>query len=203
MDFFSIRQFSYKSVIIFSMLLFFASYLLDIRNQPAESEMLYIAGYTSAILLAAFWTFINYIDHLRINPLYKAHTSIDSYTNDLQLSKDEKLEIRQMMLDYVADQKSNGREESEAALEIIQQFKTEELQSTGSQLFYFHKHKYLLGIGGLLLLIGALAWLIVSYNASFHTPFFIVLEVTAICYGLGLCLTFLMYHVLNRILISK
>lgn len=200
--FFSFKEISYKSVLILSVIIFFVGYLLDILLVPEFSETIFIAGYVLAILLAALWSILNYIDHLRLNPRYKNYTSIASFVKDLRLDPDEKEEIQQMMEDYVEDQTQLGVSQAQAAEEIIQQFKTTELQESGP-VFYFHAHLYLIGLGLLLILLGIATYLLEVFIPSLESPALVVLETTLLCYGAGFLLVFVMYQLLNRILDKK
>lgn len=201
MEYFSIKQISFKLVLIISALLFFICYYLDSVIDPSKTESVFVVGYMFAIMLAAFWSILNYIDHLRINPLYKAYHSIDEFINDLSVSRDEKNEIETMMIDYVSDQKKLGKDEDQAIREIIQQFKRGEL--TEKDIFFVHVHKYLLGLGLILLLITGFIYLLGVLSPLFQNKFFIVLEITTLCFALGFYLSFFMYNILNKILIRK
>lgn len=202
MNYFSIKQISYKAILIFSMVLFFVCYYLDSVIDPSKTEFTFVVGYMFAIMLAAFWAIINYIDHLRINPLYKSYDSIDQFVHDLDISQDEKMEIKTMMVDYVADQKSLGKDEDTAIGEIINQFKNEELQkSHNSEVFFVHVHKYLLGLGGILFIAGIAVYLINELTSK--NKLLTVLEITLVCYAAGFYLSFVMYNILNKVLIKK
>ncbi|WP_334329099.1 hypothetical protein [Companilactobacillus sp. HBUAS59699] len=202
MNYFSIKQISYKAILMFSMILFYVCYYLDIVIDPSKTEFVFVVGYMFAIMLAAFWAIINYIDHLRINPLYKSYGSIDQFVHDLDISQDEKMEVKTMMVDYVADQKSLGKDEDTAIAEIINQFKNEELhKSTNSEVFFIHVHKYLLGLGGILLVASILVYLI--DQMTLKNEALRVLGITLICYAAGFYLSFIMYNILNKVLIKK
>lgn len=201
-NYFSIKQISYKAILVFSMILFFVCYYLDRVIDPSKTEFIFVVGYMFAIMLAAFWSIINYIDHLRINPLYKSYESIDQFIHDLNVNEDEKMEIKTMMVDYVSDQKSLGNDEDTAIVDIISQFKNEELHKpSNSDVFFVHVHKYLLGLGGVLLIAGIFVYL---FNAlTYKNEMLTVLDITLICYAAGFYLSFIMYNILNKVLIKK
>ncbi|WP_025023800.1 hypothetical protein [Companilactobacillus nodensis] len=202
MNYFSIKQISYKTILVISMILFFICYYLDSVIDPRQTESIFVVGYMFAIMLAAFWSIINYIDHLRINPLYKTYESIDQFVHDLDISDDEKMEIKTMMVDYVTDQKSLGKSEDTAIREIISQFKNEELHKpSGSDVFFVHVHKYLLGLGSILLIAGIFVYLVNEFSSK--SVLLAVLEITLICYAAGFYLSFIMYNILNKVLIKK
>lgn len=198
----SIKQISYKTTLLLSMLLFFTSYLLDILMVPSETETIFVLGYTAAILVAALWAILNYIDHLRINPLYKNYSSTKDFVKDLTLPKDEKIEIQQMMDDYVQDQIDQGADQQQAIQQIIQQFKSSELPENHS-LFYLHNHKYLVLLGAMMLLFSIMVWGLKTIFPVLESAAAVVLEIMFACYGVGFWLSFAMYHLLNKILIRK
>jgi len=138
MNYFSIKQISYKAILAVSMILFFVCYYLDKVIDPSKTEFVFVVGYMFAIMLAAFWSIINYIDHLRINPLYKTYDSIDQFVRALDTTDDEKMEIKTMMVDYVTDQKELGKDEDKAISEIISQFKNEELHNPIIRMFFLY-----------------------------------------------------------------
>ena len=195
------RDIRYKSVVLLSIFLFAGSYILDIVYGPTQTELLFLTAFGFAILIAAFWAILNYIDHLRINPLYTSHRTVNDFIRQLSISEDEKLEIRSIMLDYIEDQVEQGKEPQLAEKEIIQQFQLEKLQKhENDSLFYLHKHRYLLLYSVVLLAVGILALL---FNNLFPALFWVILEATAICFGCGFLLTYLMYQFLNKLLIQK
>lgn len=202
MDFFSLKQMHYKPVLLFAMILFLITYHLEVFYLKIDSVLPFVVGYILSVLLAAFWATLNYIDHLRINPLYKHYVTIDSFVADLVISQDEKLEIHTMMIDFVADQQQAGKSAEEATKEIIHQFKLEEMQNQESNHFFFlHRHRYLLG-NGLFLIALSLSFYLLNQFVFFSRSV-IILEITLIAFGLGLWLSFLMYQLLNKILIKK
>lgn len=201
MEYFSMKQISFKLILIISALLFYVCYYLDSVIDPSKIEFTFVVGYMLAIMLAAFWSILNYIDHLRINPLYKTYHSIDEFIGDLSISMDEKNEIETMMIDYVSDQKKLGKDEGQAIEDIIQQFKQGEL--TKKDVFFVHTHKYLLGLGLILLVIAAIIYFLGFLSPMFQNELFIVLKITTFCYALGFYVSFFMYNVLNKILIRK
>ncbi|APX71135.1 hypothetical protein M5C72_10215 [Companilactobacillus allii] len=202
MNYFSIKQISYKAILVVSMILFFVCYYLDKVIDPSNTEFVFVVGYMFAIMLAAFWSIINYIDHLRINPLYKTYDSIDQFIRDLDTTSDEKMEIRTMMVDYVTDQKELGKNENTAIAEIISQFKNEELhKSNNMDVFFVHVHKYLLGLGLILIIAGLFVYLVAKILNG--NVLLLVLQITLFCYAAGFFMSFVMYNILNKVLIRK
>lgn len=195
MEKFSIKYISYKLILIISIVLFFSCYYLDTIIRPSVTTMIFVFGYMFAAMLAAFWAILNYIDHLRINPLYKSYRSIDEFINDLTVPNDEKNEIKTMMVDYVHDRKESGLNEDKAIEDIINQFKNEELDREKG-VFFVHTHKYLLSMAAILYVVAVLSIFIPG-------RFFLVLRLTSFCYASGFLLSFFMYNILNKILIKK
>jgi len=175
---------------------------MDTLNQPQQSHIAYLVGYALAIMIASFWGILNYIDHLRINPLYKQATTIHEFIAELELNADDKLELATYMEDYVNDQVANGEDINSATEKVIRQFKVKEI--TGNQLnkdmFFFHSHHYLLGNGLLFLLIGIVFWFLFS---QFHSITLVTIQLLGICYAFGFWLLFVLYKFLNIILKKK
>ncbi|HWO97838.1 MAG TPA: hypothetical protein VNM45_16175 [Bacillus sp. (in: firmicutes)] len=202
MVFFSFNQVKYKIVLILSIVIFGLCYICDTLNQPQHTETIYLAGYVSGIMIACFWGILNYIDHLRINPLYKQANTINEFVDELELDSDDKLELKTFMEDYVNDQVANGNDVESATNDVISQFKAQEF--TGNQLskdtFFFHSHYYLIGNGLILFLIGIVFWFLFS---QFHLAILVTIELLGICYAFGFWLLFILYKFLNMILKKK
>jgi glycerol-3-phosphate cytidylyltransferase-like family protein len=161
---FSFSQVKYKVVLFVSALIFGLSYVGDIINQPERSETIYLVGYVLGVVIASFWGILNYIDHLRVNPLYKHTNTIHGFIDELELNSDDKLELKAYMEDYVNDQVAHGKDIKSATEEVINQFKVQEF--TGNQLskdtFFFQSHNYLMGNGLVLFLVGIVFWILFS-----------------------------------------
>ncbi|MGF2943357.1 hypothetical protein [Enterococcus xiangfangensis] len=196
------KEIRYRTLLLISILLFFGCYLLDILIEPRETGFIFILVYFTAILLAASWAILNYIDNLRINPLYKNYHTIATFVASLTVSKDEREEVEQLMSDYVEDQVQNGAERETAEKEIIEQFRTSELQHNPA-FFYIHSFNYLIKLGILFIVIGLILALIDLVMADAHTPAIDALEITLIGFGFGFWLTFALYRLLNQILMKK
>src|SRR5699024_4665638 len=114
------KELRYKSILCLSVILFYISMVISAFIYPKQNNTMLLIGCAIAILLAAFWSIINYIDLLRINPLYKEYTTIDDFIKSLPSEKEDKIEIKQMMTDYVADQILQGEDKLVATKTIIQ-----------------------------------------------------------------------------------
>lgn len=195
------QELRYRKVLWLSILLFYTSLVADMFINPSKNDSLCLFGYIIAILLAALWSILNYIDHLRINPLYKEYTTITEFIKALSLPKEEKLEIQQMMVDYVTDQVSQNVDELTATKTIIQQFKTSELENE-QHFFYFHTNHYLLKLATGMTISAVLLYLVKDYVLPTDTLLLTGLTGTLFCYGIGLYLAYLMYQLLNKILLE-
>ena len=196
------NQVRYKLTLFVSFLLLFMTDLLDSIVEPNETSSAFLILYTIAILLAALWAMLNYLDHLRINPVFKEYLSIEEFVEELQVPQEEQVEIKAMMMDYVADKTLAGQTKEAATAEIINQFKQEELAQK-PHFFFFHSHKYLLQLGVVMLLIGAPVYLIENYLDLINFPVLQVLSYVVFSYGLGFILTYVLYKLLNKILQGK
>ncbi|WP_171000191.1 hypothetical protein [Enterococcus pingfangensis] len=152
--------------------------------------------------MAASWAILNYIDNLRINPLYKSYPTIETFVASLTVSKDEREEVKQLMIDYVEDQVRNGADRKTAEKEIIEQFRTSELQHNPA-FFYIHSFNYLIKLGILFVAIGLVLALIDLVITGTHIPAIDALEITLLGFGFGFWLTFILYRLLNQILMKK
>jgi hypothetical protein len=184
------------------MLIFGFSYFIDTLNQPQHTQTIYLAGYVLGIMIASLWGILNYIDHLRINPLYKQSNTIEEFVDELELNSDDKLEIMTYMEDYVNDHVANGKDIKSATEEAISQFKVQEI--TENQLrkdaFFFQSHNYLIGNGLFLFLVGIFFWFLFS---QFHLVLLVTIEILGICFAFGFWILFVLYKFLNVILKKK
>ncbi|MEK5233813.1 hypothetical protein MHB42_19145 [Lysinibacillus sp. FSL K6-0232] len=153
-------------------------------------------------MIASFWGILNYIDHLRIDPLYKQAITIHKFIAELELNADDKLELAAYMEDYVNDQVVNGEDTKSATEKVISQFKVKEIigNQLNKDMFFFHSHHYLLGNGLILLLIGIVFWFLFS---QFHLITLVTIQLLGICYAFGFWLLFVLYKFLNIILKKK
>lgn len=197
------KYISFKYILILSVFLFFFSYLYYDINDFQEYPSLSIIGNIIAAVLAVFWVCINYIDHLRLNPLYRDFNNIDKFIKDMNIEKDEKNEISQMMYDYVEDKMKQGVDETQATIEIIKQFQKQELESKNEKIFYLHKHYYILNYGVILIILATLVYIVGEVLLEIYSPITNALEVTAISYGVGFLVTYVLYFIFNKILLYK
>jgi hypothetical protein len=177
-------------------------YFSDILSEPQRTETIHLAVYAVGIIIASFWGILNYIDHLRINPLYKQANTISEFVSELELNPDDKLELSTYMEDYVKDKVANGQDVKSATKEVIRQFKVEEFSDIqlSKDTFFFHSHKYLIGYGFIFFLIGIVFWVLFS---QFNLILLVIIEALGISYAFGFWVLFILYKFLDMILKKK
>lgn len=200
--FFSFKQVKYKSVLILSVLIFGIGYINDVLNEPQSSETINLVVYMLGIAIASFWGILNYIDHLRVNPLYKKANTINEFIGELELTHDDRLELKNYMEDYVDDQVAAGKDVQLATEEVISQFKVQEISDDqlSKDTFFFHSHNYLIGNGLVLLSIGIIFFFLYSQTNS---VIFVTIELLGFCFAFGFWLLFVLYKFLNLLLKKK
>lgn len=71
MNRFSFQQIKHKWILLVSIVVFFVTYFIDLLSPREKPVSLFVMGAVVATLIAAVWAIINYVSHLKVNPLYK------------------------------------------------------------------------------------------------------------------------------------
>lgn len=131
-------------VLIASILICGYSFYRD-RASGAEDPQWLAAGYAISFGLALVWSLLNYVSRIRLNNLYRKHSGIEAYVDQLAMSEDDKLELRNYLEDFAQDLASQGRTQQEAEAEALSHFRIKEWMSASdrSSLFSFQSHSYL------------------------------------------------------------
>jgi hypothetical protein len=142
---FALSDIRYLWLLAGSMILFIISLYIDKINTSINGTLEWIYGIS--IACAFIWSILNYIDHIKINALYKKCDNIDAYVDSLAMSKKEKEDLRTYLNDFVKDLEANGKTKEEAVKTAIGQFQVQEFTSflKNSGIFELPAHHYLLG----------------------------------------------------------
>lgn len=143
---FHLSDLRYLWLLLLSMLLFILS-LYNNKINPDINTSIEWLTYGSSIAFAFVWSILNYVDHIKINALYKKHDSIEAFVNNLAMKNQEKEDLMAYLKDFVNDLISNGKSKEEAVQIAISQFQVKEFTSISKnkELFELPKHYYLLG----------------------------------------------------------
>jgi hypothetical protein len=198
----SVTDIKYGWIITLSFLVFLFLFYIDLRVNRHFIHPLALVGYGLAFVVAVVWSILNYISHIKINVLFKQSSDIDAFLSQLTISRDEKVEIKAYLEDYIVDLMENGQELMEATKEAIEAFKVKEMLSLSKNtaLLNLPAHYYLLGIGVSLLILGLFTRLLelVDYDL-----FLLALEWLFYLYGVGCIGLFFAYKLLDIVLYKK
>lgn len=200
---FNLSDITYAWLLIVSMLTFIFS-LYNEKFNPDTTPLIQWITYGSAILSAILWSILNYISHININSNYRKYNDIDSYVNNLVISKDEKLELKSYLNDFVSDLISQGKNKEEAITIAINQFKVKEFYSLSKNnpILNLPIHYYL--IGYILVDIAIVVILLVLTNTILINSFLILsIEFMLVSYGIGFLGLFIIYRILDTIISKK
>lgn len=136
----------YSWLLGISAMLFILSLYNNKVNPDINSTIEWVT-YGSAIGCAFVWSILNYVDHIKINALYKEGNDIDAYVRSLAMNKEEKEDLKVYLNDFVTDLEANGKTKEEAIKEAIAQFQVQEFTSLSKNggILELTTHYYLLG----------------------------------------------------------
>ncbi|GAB6084861.1 hypothetical protein [Alkaliphilus crotonatoxidans] len=143
---FNLSDIRYLWLLLLSMILFVLS-LYNNKVNPDINIGFEIITYGTAIGSAFVWSVLNYVDHIKVNAIYRKSDNIDSYVNSLIMKKDEKEDLKQYLNDFVKDLEANGKTKDEAVRTAISQFQVNEFTSLSKNtgIFELPSHYYLIG----------------------------------------------------------
>lgn len=143
---FNISDIRYPWLLLLSMILFVLS-LYNNKVNPDINVGLEFLTYGTAVGCAFVWSVLNYVDHIKVNAIYKKSENIDSYVNSLIMTKNEKEDLKQYLNDFVNDLEANGKTKDEAVKTAISQFQVDEFTqlSKNTGIFVLPNHSYLIG----------------------------------------------------------
>lgn len=199
---FSFRDIKYSWLLLISFVGFALTFYLDLYDESAQVQKIYLLGYWGGFILATLWGALNYIEHIRINVLYKKSHDIYAFINQLAMGEEEKLELQAYMEDYVEDQVSQGKPQEEATKEAINQFKIQEFTSLSknTMLFNLHGHYYLGGYAFFAVALGLISGWLYSFFPALPI---IVVQWTFFAYAVGFVGMFFVYKLVDATLYKK
>jgi hypothetical protein len=185
-------------LLIISMIIF----LFSLHTEKIKSANMPL--YALAILSAVIWGILNYINHIKVNANYKKFDDIETYVDNLVISKDEKLELKSYLEDFAADLISQGKTKAEAVQIVINQFRVQEFSSLSknNSILNLPIHYYLLGYVfvdiALILILECLR--ITILTSSFWLS---AIEFMLTTYGVGLIGLFFLYKMFDAVISKK
>jgi hypothetical protein len=200
---FNLSDIKYSWLLIISMTIFLISLYNEKINRDITPLIQWIT-YGSAILSAMIWGILNYITHIKVNANYKRYDDIETYVDNLVMSKDEKLELKAYLEDFTADLLSQGKTEQEAIQTAINQFRVQEFSSfsKNSSILNLPIHYYL--IGYLFVDIVLILILTCLTNTILMGSFWLsAVEFMLIAYGVGFLGLFALYKILDSVISKK
>ncbi|MCQ6561822.1 permease prefix domain 1-containing protein [Paenibacillus mendelii] len=194
---FSLGDIRHSWLLILSVAICGVFFYMDRMDIPDDRLWLSI-GYGVSFGIALLWSIVNYISHIRINVLYRNHSDIRAYVEQLAMSDEDKLELRNYLEDYTEDLMNQGKPREQAAAEAISQFKVKELLSLSknTSLFQLHAHYYLFGWAA----VASAAFILLVTMEGALLPnggWVLILETIFIVYGAAFIVLFLVYKVLD------
>ncbi|MEC0128335.1 hypothetical protein [Paenibacillus pabuli] len=200
---FSMGELKYGWLLLISIVICIATFYVDEHYDPGDQFWLSIAYFTS-FTLAAIWGGMNYVGHIRMNNLFRKQNDIHTYVDQLALSGEDKLELKNYLEDFATDLELHGMIKEEAVKEAINQFKAKEFltMSKYTSPFESHGHHYLLGYG--FLAIAASVFLVlIDYVFPSFSLFMLIIKTVLAVYGTCFFALLILYKVLDRIIFWK
>lgn len=200
---FNLSDIRYPWILLLSMILFMFS-LYNNKVNPDINVRLKLLTYGTSIGCAFVWSILNYIDHIKVNAIYKRSDNIDSYVNSLIMKKDDKEDLKQYLNDFVQDLESNGKTRDEAVRTAISQFQVNEFTSLSKNtgIFDLPGHYYL--IGYVLIFIFAIILTQVMINMGVGERFWLyAINFMLALYSLSFLGLLLLYKLIDNIVARK
>lgn len=200
---FSLAELRYGILLLLSIAICAVTFYIDEYWSPEDQLWLSIMYYVS-FTVATLWCGFNYVGHIRLNSVYQKLHDIGAYVEQLAISGEDKLELRNYLEDYAADLEQRGMTSEEAAKEAISQFKIKEFltMSKHTAPFETHGHHYLLGYA-LLMLAAAMVFTVAGHYIESLSLHMVIATTVLTVYGLCLGALFVCYKVLDRFLYQK
>ncbi|ROR27258.1 hypothetical protein EDD66_107172 [Mobilisporobacter senegalensis] len=200
---FNLTDIRYPWLLLISMCAFIFSLYYD-KNHTNISLAYQWMTYGFTIISATVWSILNYIAHIKISANYKKYDNIDTYVENLLISKEEKLELKGYLEDYSSDLISQGKTKEESIQTAINQFRVQEFTSLSknSSLFNLPIHYYLIGYSLLSITVATLLEFMPMILKQ--SPFlFSAIQFMLISYCIGFTGSFFLYKLLDSIISKK
>lgn len=200
---FDLSDMRYLWLLLFSMVLFVFS-LYNNKINPNMGIGLELLTYGTAIGCAFVWSILNYVDHIKVNSIYKKSNDIDTYVNNLVMKKDEKEDLKQYLKDFVRDLEGNGKTKDEAIRIAISHFQVNEFTSLSKNvgILELPGHYYLIGYVVIFTLIMILTQVMININLGGR---FLLCSInfTLGLYSLAFLGLLLLYKLIDTLVICK
>lgn len=200
---FSFGELKYGWLLLVSIVLCVVTFYADEHYDSGDQFWLSVSYFIS-FALAALWAGVNYVEHIRINSLYRKHGDIRAYVDQLAINAEDKLELRDYLEDYATDLEQQGRNRQEAVTEAINQFRVKEFLSMSkhTQPFESHSHHYLLGYSSLAI---AATLLLVLFDYAFpsYSLYALILGTVLAVYGMCFIALLVLYRILDKFIYRK
>lgn len=201
---FDLSDLRYPWLLLASMLLFVFS-LYNNKMNPDISTAVEWLTYGTSIICAFVWSVLNYIDHIKINALYRKHNSTEAYVDSLTMKKQEKEDLKTYLDDFVKDLEANGKTKDEAVKIAISQFQVQEFTSLSknSGILELPAHHYLIGYVLIFAAVAVILFLCLT-NAAFKDVFLLhAIYFMLILYSVSFVGLLLFYKLLDLIVAKK
>lgn len=201
---FDLSDLRYPWLLLASMLLFVFS-LYNNKMNPDISAAVEWLTYGTSIICAFVWSVLNYIDHIKINALYRKHNSTEAYVDSLTMKKQEKEDLKTYLDDFVKDLEANGKTEDEAVKIAISQFQVQEFTSLSknSGILELPAHHYLIGYVLIFAAVAVILFICLT-NAAFKDVFLLhAIYFMLILYSVSFVGLLLFYKLLDLIVAKK
>ncbi|MDV4151329.1 hypothetical protein R0131_10795 [Clostridium sp. AL.422] len=200
---FNLSDIRYSWLLIFSMIIFIFS-LYNNKINPNINVGLEILTYGIAIGSSFVWSILNYVDHIKVNAIYKNSNDIDSYVNSLIMSRDEKDDLKQYLNDFVKDLEESGKTKDEAIKTAISQFQVNEFTSLSKNtgILELPSHYYLIGYVIIFAVIIILTQFMISLGLEGRFWLYSINFMLTL-YSLGFLGLFLLYKMVDSLIARK
>lgn len=201
---FDLSDLRYPWLLLASMLLFVFS-LYNNKMNPDISTAVEWLTYGTSIICAFVWSVLNYIDHIKINALYRKHNSTEAYVDSLTMKKQEKEDLKTYLDDFVKDLEANGKTKDEAVKIAISQFQVQEFTSLSknSGILELPAHHYLIGYVLIFAAVAVILFICLT-NAAFKDVFLLhAIYFMLILYSVSFVGLLLFYKLLDLIVAKK
>lgn len=200
---FNLSDIRYPWLLLLSMILFVFS-LYNNKVNPDINVRLELLTYGTSIGCAFVWSVLNYVDHIKVNAIYKKSDNIDSYVNSLIMKKDEKEDLKQYLNDFVKDLESNGKTRDEAVRTAISQFQVSEFTSLSKNtgILELPSHYYLIGYVIIFALVMILTQVMISMGLGGRFWLYAI-NFILILYSLAFLGLLLLYKLIDTLVARK
>lgn len=200
---FNLSDIRYPWIILISMLLFVFS-LYNNKINPDINTTVELITYGTSVGFAFIWSILNYVDHIKVNAIYKKNDSIEAYVDSLIMKKEEKEDLKEYLNDFVRDLEEGGKTKDEAIKTAISQFQVKEFTSLSKNagILELPTHNYLIGY----VLVFMTAAVVISSltNTILSNLFWLhAINFMLVLYSISFIGLLLLYKLIDRVVAKK